>query len=70
MKNIQLDENEIRALKILLVDGNGCACNCAYEEMRSKPEGCDECEYNNALYSMMDKLKQQCLTSVIRVDIM
>jgi len=57
MKNIQLDENEIRALKILLVDGNGCACNCAYEEMRSKPEGCDECEYNNALYSMMDKLK-------------
>lgn len=57
MKKIELTKNEVRALKILLVDGRACNASCAYEEMQDSAWGCTRCEYYNAIHSILEKLE-------------
>lgn len=57
MKSILLSENEIRALLCLIQDSNACSSTCAYNEMITSDKECDECDYNEGIRCVCEKLE-------------
>lgn len=58
MRNVEFDDNEIRAMKELLFAENVCSAGCIYDEMRNSKKDCDECDYKKAIWSLIDKFEE------------
>lgn len=56
-KTVELTKKEIKALLILISDGNACASGCVSYIKHSQKNGCNECEYTKNIHSIEEKLR-------------
>lgn len=58
MKTLLLTNNEIKALKELLYNGNPCCSGCVYPEMQNKKKvNCGSCAYTENIYNVQLKIE-------------
>jgi len=60
MIKLELNKNEIRALKMLLDNSFlTCSYGCIYEEMTESKKDCNECEFTEVIRSIKDKFDHE-----------